>query len=144
MGKRLFTVVVTLILTGYPAAITNSLLHGTPSADNQNSIAVAKADESDFCKVRRVWVTAYTSTPEETDDTPFITANNTEVRDGIIAANFLPFGTRVQIPEAFGDKIFTVTDRMHARKRNFVDIWMPERDQALAFGIRHTEIVILD
>lgn len=144
MGKRLFTVLVTLFLTGYPAAITNSLLHGTPVADKQNSIAVAKADETTFCKVRQVWVTAYSSTPEETDDTPFITANNTEVRDGIIAANFLPFGARVQIPEVFGDKIFTVTDRMHARKRNFVDIWMPERDQALAFGIRRVEIVLLD
>ena len=144
MGKRFFTVLVTLILTGYPAAITNSLLHGTPTEDNQANIAVAHADESSFCKVRRVWVTAYTSTPEETDDTPFITANNTEVRDGIIAANFLPFGARIQIPEAFGDKIFTVTDRMHARKQNFVDIWMPDRDEALAFGIRHTEIVLLD
>jgi len=144
MGKRFFTVFVTLILTGYPAAITNSLLHSAATDENRASISVAHADESNFCKVRRVWVTAYTSTPEETDDTPFITANNTEVRDGIIAANFLPFGSRIQIPEAFGDKIFTVTDRMHSRKRNFVDVWMPERDQALAFGIRHVEIVLLD
>lgn len=144
MGKRFFTVLVTLFLTGYPGAITNSLIHGTPVAADGKGIAVAHADEADFRKVRLVWVTAYTSTPEETDDTPFITANNTEVQDGIIAANFLPFGTRISIPEIFGDKVFTVTDRMHARKRNFVDIWMLERDKALAFGIRRAEIVILD
>lgn len=91
-----------------------------------------------------VWVTAYSSTPEETDDTPFLTARNTEVRDGVVAANFLPFGTRIQIPEHFGDKIFMVEDRMHRRKTNFVDIWMPTKEAAREFGINFTKIVILE
>jgi 3D (Asp-Asp-Asp) domain-containing protein len=91
-----------------------------------------------------VWVTAYSSTPEETDDTPFTTAMNSEVRDGIVAANFLPFGTKLQIPEHFGDKVFTVEDRMHARKTNFVDIWMPTKQDAKRFGISYTSIVILE
>src|SRR4030042_3654518 len=43
-------------------------------------------------------VTAYSSTPEETDDTPFITASGNYVRPGVIAANFLPFGTQGQSP----------------------------------------------
>src|SRR5882724_9437368 len=50
-----------------------------------------------------VWVTAYTSVPEETDDTPFITAMGTKTRDGIVATNMLPFGTKVKIPALFGD-----------------------------------------
>ena len=36
-----------------------------------------------------VTITAYSSTPDQTDSTPFITAYNTFVRDGIVAANFL-------------------------------------------------------
>lgn len=90
-----------------------------------------------------VWLTAYSSTPEETDDTPFITATGNRVRDGIVATNFLPFGTRVQIPEVFGDKIFVVDDRMHPRKVDFMDIWMPTKQDALNFGIRRAKIVVL-
>ncbi len=143
MKKHILIILVTLILSGYPSAITNSLLHKT-AVSPDGGISAAHAAEAPFCKVKRVWVTAYTSTPEETDETPFLTANNTIVEDGIIAANFLPFGTKVQIPAVFGDKVFTVTDRMHVRKRNFVDVWMSEKDDALAFGIRRAEIVILD
>ena len=92
----------------------------------------------------RVWVTAYSSTPEETDSTPFITASNKMVRDGIVAANFLPFGTKIQIPSLFGDKTFIVEDRMHIRKTNFIDVWMPTHAAAEQFGISHAEIVILN
>jgi len=95
-------------------------------------------------KIYRVWVTAYTSDPAETDDTPFITASNSEVRDGIIAANFLPFGTQVKIPSLFGDKVFTVEDRMHRRKINFVDVWMPNKEKAVDFGINKTEIFVVN
>lgn len=90
-----------------------------------------------------VWVTAYSSMPEETDDTPFITASGRIVREGIIATNILPFGTKIKIPEFFGDRIFIVEDRMHSRKRNFVDIWMPTKEDAQNFGIARTKIQIL-
>lgn len=94
-------------------------------------------------ETREVWLTAYSSTPEETDDTPFITALGTQTRDGIVATNFLPFGTRVKIPEVFGDKIFVVEDRMHPRKTDFLDVWMPTKQDALNVGIRRTNIVVL-
>jgi 3D (Asp-Asp-Asp) domain-containing protein len=93
---------------------------------------------------RRVWVTAYSSTPEETDADPFITASGESVHRGIVATNFLPFGTKIKIPELFGDQIFIVTDRMHPRKKNFVDIWMPTKQEALRFGINRATIVIVD
>lgn len=95
-------------------------------------------------ETHEVWVTAYSSTLEETDSTPFTTAMNSDVRDGIVAANFLPFGTKLQIPEHFGDKVFTVEDRMHRRKTNFVDIWMPTTEEAKQFGISYTKILILE
>lgn len=95
-------------------------------------------------EVREVWITAYSSTPEETDDTPFITASGTSVRDGVLATNLLPFGTEVMIPETFGDKVFTVEDRMHQRKINNVDVWMASRSEALQFGRKYATIVVLE
>jgi len=93
----------------------------------------------------RVIATAYSSTVWQTDDTPFITASNTWVRKGIIANNFFPFGTRVRIPEFYGDKIFVVEDRMHWRKSNYhIDIWFPSLQQAKNFGIKKTYIEILE
>ncbi len=95
-------------------------------------------------KTRKAWVTAYSSSPDETDDTPFTTASGKQVRHGIVASNFVPLGTKIRIPEIFGDETFTVEDRMHARKTNGVDIWMPTKEQAKRFGVSYAEIVILD
>lgn len=94
-------------------------------------------------EVVKVWITAYSSSPDETDNTPFITAASTETRHGVVAANFLPFGTMVRIPEIFGDEIFVVEDRMHPRKRWVVDIWMSSKEKAENFGshLSYIEIV---
>jgi len=90
-----------------------------------------------------VVITAYSSTPDQTDDTPFITASGTHVRDGIVAANFLPIGTKIQIPELFGDKIFVVEDRMHERFSDRVDVWFATREEAKTFGLRKATIHVL-
>ncbi|MFH1620498.1 MAG: 3D domain-containing protein [Patescibacteria group bacterium] len=87
---------------------------------------------------------AYTSDPRECDSTPFVTANGTQVRDGIVAANFLKFGTRIRIPEYFGDKVFEVHDRMNARYNVRVDIWMLTKTDARAWGVRNVKIEILN
>ncbi len=94
--------------------------------------------------IRKVWLTAYTSSPEETDDTPFITASGGQTGDGVAAANFLPFGTKFKVPAVFGDKIFTIEDRMHPRKVNFVDLWVKDKETAYRIGIRQAEIAILE
>lgn len=91
---------------------------------------------------RRVLVTAYSSTLDQTDASPFITARGTLVRDGIIAANFLPFGAKVRFPKIWPHKVFTVEDRMHSRFSNRVDIWFATREEALAFGLKITELEI--
>src|SRR3989344_299704 len=46
-------------------------------------------------KILKVWLTAYSSTPEQTDETPFITASGSYVRNGVVAANFLPMGAKI-------------------------------------------------
>ena len=89
----------------------------------------------------RVVATAYSSTHNQTDLTPCITAIGTRARRGVIAANFLPIGTRIRI----GNEVFVTEDRMHSRYNGkyIIDIWFPNRKQALEFGKRPLEIEIL-
>lgn len=84
----------------------------------------------------KVLVTAYSSDISQTDSTPFNTANGTKVYDGVAAANFLPFGTKFKLPEVYGERVFTVEDRMNSRYNNqkIVDIWMTARKDAVIFG----------
>lgn len=90
-----------------------------------------------------VRVTAYSSRVEETDDTPFITASGTNVKPGVVAANWLPLGTKVRIPKVFGNRVFTVEDRMHKRNGDKLDVWFPTTEEALRFGTQVTRIEIL-
>lgn len=93
-------------------------------------------------KIFTIPVTAYSSTVDQCDDDPFITANGEYVSDGGIAANFLPFGTKVKIPELYGDKVFTVNDRMNKRYYHHADIWMPTREEAVQFGIKYVTLEV--
>jgi len=98
-------------------------------------------------KVQRVKmiVTAYSSDPLQTDDTPFITASGSKVKEGIVANNLLPFGTKIKIPEIYGDKIFVVEDRMNWKKGYYhIDIWFPDYWQAKSFGAKRTIVEILE
>ena len=104
------------------------------NAKNKSALKSRKID---------VWITAYASMPEQTDDTPFITATGNYVRDGVVAANFLPFGTKIRMPELFGEKVFVVEDRMHSRFQNSVDIWFADNKEAKNFGKQWSKIEIL-
>lgn len=94
-------------------------------------------------KVINLLVTAYSSTHDQTDGDPFRTAFGTQVEDGIIAANFLSFGTRVRFPEIYGNKVFRVEDRMHPRFWYRADIWFPTREEAENFGVKWLKMEIL-
>lgn len=92
-----------------------------------------------------VIVTAYSSSSRETDETPLITASGTKVEDGVVANNLLPFGTRIRIPEVYGDKIFVVEDRMNWKAGNYhIDIWEDSYQDALNFGAKRTNIEVLE
>ncbi|MBA7636723.1 hypothetical protein ES703_44348 [subsurface metagenome] len=89
--------------------------------------------------------TAYSSTIQQTDNDPFITAAGTWVRDGIVANNLFPFGTKIRIPELYGDKIFIVEDRMNSKKGYYhIDIWFPSYWEAKNFGAKRTYVEILE
>ena len=89
-------------------------------------------------------ITGYSSTEDQTDSTPFVTASNTTVRDGVVAANFLPIGTKIQIPKIFGNKVFVVEDRMHQRFNDRIDIWFADRELAKQFGLRKATVVVFE
>jgi len=94
-------------------------------------------------RTMNVIMTAYSSTPDQTDGNPFVTASGSTVHFGTVAANFLPFGTKIRIPDYFGKQIFTVEDRTAKRFSNRVDVWFPTRGAAIQFGKRTLRIEIL-
>ncbi|MFA5127125.1 MAG: hypothetical protein WC465_03995 [Patescibacteria group bacterium] len=108
-----------------------------------NSPTLPQIPKREPRKVMVISVTAYNSEPGQTDSTPFTTAFGTKVRDGIVATNFLPKGTVVRFPEAFGDKEFVVEDRMNARYYYKMDIWMADRADAVNFGNQLLKMEIL-
>lgn len=94
--------------------------------------------------VVRAVITAYTSTPDQTDDSPFIAASGKHVYDGMVAANWLPFGTKIKIPSIYGDKIFTVDDRMNPRYgHGRLDVWLnAPRSEAMRFGVKIVDVEV--
>lgn len=112
-----------------------------------SSKPVASSSEDIVVRTSTHTMTAYNSEAGQTDDSPCITANGFNVcKHGIedtVAANFLPMGTKIKIPELFGDRIFVVRDRMNKKHPNRVDVWMKDRPSAMKFGIRVAKIQVL-
>ncbi len=141
-SKRIFILAVaTSAFCVIPAATTRAdvPLIAVPSASTSSPAAASTMPAA----VLHMRITAYSSTPDQTDSTPFITANGTRVHDGVVATNLLPFGTKIEIPSLFGDKIFTVDDRTARRVKNTVDIWMSSTKQAIDFGVHYADIVVI-
>jgi len=118
------------------------------STPNEVKEVIQKAPEYKVIKIYRVPMTAYNSEVGQTDSTPCHTANGynlcTNNQENVIAANFLKFGTKVRIPEYFGDRIFTVQDRMNARYYYRADVWFKNRADALKFGVRVLTIEVIE
>lgn len=142
MNKQTFFNYIVILL------ISGVVLSGafTPQKiDADGEILAEMVDSVKVTKTIKMVITAYSSTPEETDDTPFITASGKHVADGIIANNMLPFGTKVRMPNLYGNKVFVVEDRMHQRKGSYhVDIWFPDQKEAKEFGVTLTNIEVLE
>jgi len=96
----------------------------------------------------RTVVTAYSSTADQTDSTPCITANGYDLceanEENVVAANFLRFGTKVRLPEYSGDHIYTVQDRMNPRFARRMDLWMHTREDAKQFGLRTLTVEVIE
>jgi 3D (Asp-Asp-Asp) domain-containing protein len=133
--------------------VFGSIANSESAASDENPTIVAQSiigtskTSAATSKVTRtaytVEVSGYNSEARQTDDSPFITAKGTHVRDGIVATNMFPFGTAIKIPALFGDKIFVVEDRMNKRYQRNVDIWMADKSEALKLGRRTVQIEVI-
>lgn len=90
---------------------------------------------------------AYAPSPYQTDSTPCITAAGTRVRDGVVATNFLPLGTVLEI----NGKRYIVEDRMNSRynlnsanQTKYLDIWFASTGDALQFGRQKLKIKVIE
>ncbi len=117
--------------------IINAILWGGDRAILQANIARY---------VMTVTVTAYSPSVDETDSTPYITASNKRVRDGICA---ISRDIEKELDLQFGDTIYLegigtceFQDRMHRRKRKQVDLFMWNKSDAVRFGIKRARMGI--
>src|SRR3989344_3222951 len=129
-------------IQGFAVSINDSTIH-SGAVTSVTSPSDSKAKNKMAVKTYVVSASAYSSSVDETDDTPFITARGTYVHDGIVAANFLPFGTAIKIPAIYGNKIFVVEDRMNSRYNLNVDLWFPSKALAKQFGRKTITIEIV-
>lgn len=124
------------------------LARETQDKPNQDINHLPENKPANIIKTGRYVVTAYNSERGQTDDSPCITANGFNVcQHGVedtIAANFLPFGAKVKIPELFGEKVFVVRDRMNLRHSHRIDVWMIKKENARKFGVKIAKIEVLE
>lgn len=129
------------------ADTTEDVPEPTPAPKTKTTKTVSKISS---VATLTVVASAYSSTPHQTDDSPFITANGEHVYWGGVAANIIdtngrniPFGTKLMIPDLFGDQIFTINDRMNRRYKNNLDVWFSNTADAIEFGRKTIKIVIV-
>lgn len=131
LSEKIFTVVMIVMVTGAlvaPRTAEAMVGENLKKAFDEFFLITEKATfpvagEREALRTLIVNATAYSSDPWQTDSTPCLPAMNFDLcehykvygEEDTIAANFLPLGTKVRFPELYGDKIFTVRDRMNKR-----------------------------
>jgi len=145
MSRYLISAVLLLVLGTLKTAVIGDFIDSSAYPDGLIADESSLVNDSAIVDNRTVdvTVTAYSSRVGETDDDPFTTAAGTKVRTGVVAANWLPLGTKVRIPGIFGDQVFTVEDRMARKHQYKLDVWFPDTEDALRFGVRTTRVEIL-
>lgn len=156
------TVQAQSLAAGIPVMVTMTTTPGGANTVMANLEPATPALKSEFPEAAQrparrtltVVATAYSSEPGQTDNTPCIPAMSsfdlcanfakTGVED-TIAANDLSLGTKVRFPELFGDKVFTVRDRMNSKYtgKSRIDFWMNEKSDAIKFGAQRIKMEVL-
>lgn len=90
--------------------------------------------------VRDAVVTAYTSSPDETDADPFTPADGGNVGQGLVACpREFPFGTMFMI----GGEIFRCGDRTSKKYDGRFDVWTATKEEAIALGKRIMDVHVV-
>lgn len=135
----LFSLILSIIFT-HSAVAEPAVKFIVPEQLHQEASIVASTPFSERGQLILATVTAYTSRPEETDDTPTIMASGKTVYFGAAACGRkIKFGTRVRINR----QIYICEDRLAKKYDNRFDIWMPTISDAKNFGVRKLAVEIL-
>lgn len=132
---RACSVPVTPISTPAPIVI--------PAVVEPKPIAAPKAPKQ---KTMILEVTGYSSTTNQTDDTPCIAAHLIDIcsrkaaGEKLCATNVFPIGTQISV-EGLG--ICTVADHMAKRKSHHVDWYFTSRKAAKTFGRKNRTVTIV-
>ncbi len=127
----------------------NTLIANSSPTHHKPQVLATKVEEAE--SVQRMWVRLSAYAPLDPNavegmcfsGNPMITASGTRSREGIVATNFLPFGTKIRVPSIFGDRVFTVEDRMSSRFTNTIDILVKTQVEAINFGTKRAYIEIV-
>lgn len=98
-------------------------------------------------KKENVTVTGYSSSVEETDDTPFTTADGSTTQHGYIAVSddlFNSGWTFNKIVLIKGIGTFVIKDRMNKRISKTVDIWYDTKSKAVKNGTKKAVAMLLE
>lgn len=125
---------ISLSLIAAPAAFLAVLLFG-----GSYTIEITPEPPRAQFEAIEAIVTAYTASPDETDDTPGIMASGKEVYDGAAACpRRIELGTKIVID----GQEYTCEDRMHIRFDDRFDILMESKEEARAWGKAHKMVLI--
>ena len=105
---------------------------------------VKAVPKTSVVKTYTVVATAYSSTPDQTDNTPCIAASGYNVctkTENIIAVSrdlvrLIGYGTKVRFPELYGDMVFSIEDTMNMRFTDRIDFHLDSRQEAKNFGVK--------
>lgn len=142
LNKKFFPVLILLPLLGLQ--IPHVTLAQTLNAQEQNqieSLGFPNNGPREAREIKYLTLTAYNSLPGQTDNEPCIAASGKDLcahnQENVIAINGLPFGTLVRFPDLYGEKTFTVEDRMNSRYTSSrADIWLKNLSDAKKFGVK--------
>jgi 3D (Asp-Asp-Asp) domain-containing protein len=123
-------------------SLENSLDGPSVAGEADSNLATTSLPENSALPYYETYITAtaYTSREVECDDDPYTAAWGDHVFWGMIASNSFPKGTKIQIPDYFGNKMFSVLDTMNDRYYYRLDVWMPDLSEAKAWGTRYIKI----
>lgn len=99
------------------------------------------ANEAVYGKKMNILITGYSSTVDQCDGDPFITASGSHVHKGTMACpREYAFGTKIEID---GMGTYVCEDRGGAIKGAHFDMWFESRGEALQWGKRTVEARII-
>jgi len=134
--------------TPNPVVTKEMVVFDESNPDSSTIKVIASSTPVKVIRVDKHVITAYNSEVSQTDGDPCTTANGYNLcknnKEDSIAANFLKFGTKVRIPDLFGDRVFVVRDRMSTKHADRVDVWMKNHSDAMQFGVKVAKIEVLE